>query len=305
MRKQDRECVRRDVGRGLFYIVDAEEMRVVDPGEADLLAFARDRLGFVQQHSYPHVFERRNHADRVMIAEDAVNRPFEAGAHPGDAFQRGLESAISLAPIIAGQNANVIFEPADKRDETVHRRPAHVGVQIAQMKDGEALERLRQPGRGDGVAAQLDAPRVPAGARVKPGEPKRAANEGRGQNPVFEMEEIQPLAERLRLMIRLDADPLAGVHFTQTTLEPRHDVAFLQDPSFVPAPPIGRARFTACFGPDRKILLADACPSCGEGASAPRFRPPELATDHRTRVAILAAATHFGRAVFCAPGALP
>ncbi len=167
MREQNRECVGRNIGRGLLDIVDAEEMRVVDPGKMDLLAVADDRLRFVQQHLYAHVLQFWNHADRVVIAEHAIDRPLRGGRARGRPRRARPRTAQSLAAVVAGQHANVVFEPAKEFDEAIHRRSAHVGMEIAEMKDRESVEGLRQSRRRDRIAAQFDPAGVPAGRADK------------------------------------------------------------------------------------------------------------------------------------------
>ena len=47
-------------------------MGVVYSGDIDALAAALDHFEFVHEHANAHVLQRRNHSDRVVIAEHAV-----------------------------------------------------------------------------------------------------------------------------------------------------------------------------------------------------------------------------------------
>jgi hypothetical protein len=53
---------------------------IVDTCQIDGFAGARDRHAFIEQHPDSHVLKTRNHADRVVIAKDAVDRSPQAGA---------------------------------------------------------------------------------------------------------------------------------------------------------------------------------------------------------------------------------
>ena len=73
MRQQNRESIARNWRGGFADVVGAIEMRVIDAGEIDRLVAARDRLALVEQHADPHRLHRGRHADRVVIAENAVH----------------------------------------------------------------------------------------------------------------------------------------------------------------------------------------------------------------------------------------
>ena len=78
----------RDALRGLLDIVHAVEMRVVDAGKMNGRAAALDPLLLIEQHLDAHLLERWHHADRVVIAEHAIDGTVEVFAQPPDAGDR-------------------------------------------------------------------------------------------------------------------------------------------------------------------------------------------------------------------------
>ena len=92
MRKQDGKFVVRNIGRGILNIVGPVVMGVINAGQVDTLTVTDDHLGFVQQHPYSHFFQSRDHADRVVIAQHAINgflRWERTSAKPSRAASKG------------------------------------------------------------------------------------------------------------------------------------------------------------------------------------------------------------------------
>jgi hypothetical protein len=50
-------------------------MRIVYPGKVDLLTAALNGVAFVKQHADAHSLQVRHDADRVVIAQNAIDRP--------------------------------------------------------------------------------------------------------------------------------------------------------------------------------------------------------------------------------------
>ena len=60
---------------GLFDVIHAIKMGVVNAGQIDRCTPTLDRLTFIQQHANSHRFEIGNHANSIVIAEHSVDRP--------------------------------------------------------------------------------------------------------------------------------------------------------------------------------------------------------------------------------------
>src|SRR5450755_1012715 len=73
MRKENRKSFVRNVRGGLFDVVDLVEMCVVDTGQIDLVAIARNGLALIEQHPNSHLFETGNHTNRVVIAQHSID----------------------------------------------------------------------------------------------------------------------------------------------------------------------------------------------------------------------------------------
>src|SRR5579883_4817 len=144
--KKNGEVLVRNRVRGFLDIVHSVKMRVVDPRQMNLLAAAFDGGAFVEQHSYPHAFKARDHPDRVVVAQDAINRPFQGRPQPRHSGKARFESAESLPPVVAGEDAKVIFEGWQKTEKPAHRGIIHIDMQITEMQDTEAIEAGRNTG---------------------------------------------------------------------------------------------------------------------------------------------------------------
>ena len=49
--------------------------------------------GLIEQHLYSHLFQSRNHTDRIVIAQNAIQRPLKMGTNQGDAFECRVKGA--------------------------------------------------------------------------------------------------------------------------------------------------------------------------------------------------------------------
>src|ERR1035437_6741205 len=140
MRQEDGEFPIRYLRSGLFDIVDPKVVRVIYSSQINPLIAARDRLALIEQHPYSHGFQPRNHLDRVMIAEHAINWSIEMGSHSCDAVQGCRERSKSFAPKVAGQNTQVVTQTISELHEVSHRALIHVHMHVADVKYGEAIE---------------------------------------------------------------------------------------------------------------------------------------------------------------------
>ena len=62
------------------------------------------------------------------------------------------------------------MEGGEEFDETLHGTGVHVGVQVGEVEDGEAVEERWEAGQEDMVMADLDAGGVVVAAPVEAGE---------------------------------------------------------------------------------------------------------------------------------------
>ena len=74
VRQQDRKRGRRDLCRRFLDVLRSKEVRIINAGQMDKLIPAGESLAFIEQHSDAEPFEPRHHADRIVVAEDTVDR---------------------------------------------------------------------------------------------------------------------------------------------------------------------------------------------------------------------------------------
>src|SRR3954453_15116187 len=79
MREQNRKDMIGDIGSGPLDVINSIIMGVVDPGKIDVLLLLLNRRTFIEQHFYSHAFQTGNHADRIMITQNSVDRTFYSG----------------------------------------------------------------------------------------------------------------------------------------------------------------------------------------------------------------------------------
>src|ERR1700730_7422473 len=108
MGQENRECAPRDFGCGLFDVVHPEEMRVVDPRQINTLVAARDPRALVEQHPDPDVLEPRHHANRIVIAEDAVDRSFDVRTYLRQPLESTIEWTSGCSAIVSSQDADIV-----------------------------------------------------------------------------------------------------------------------------------------------------------------------------------------------------
>ena len=156
VRQEDRELVVRNPFGGLLDVVHAIEVGVVDASEVKSGAPALDRLPLVEQHPDAHLFQCRHHANRVVIAEHAVDRSFEFLAKARDAGERIGVRPERLRPIIAGKHADIVIGAARELGHARHCRFAQLHMKVADVQDGEAVKSRGQVFGDDAVVPQFD-----------------------------------------------------------------------------------------------------------------------------------------------------
>ena len=135
VRQQDRKPVIGQLRNRLLDVVDPVIVRVVDADDMDALVAAHQGLGFIEQHANPHLLQPGDHADRVVVAEHAEDRPLDLRADPRQSFEGGVERPERLAAIVAGQHAEIVSQPRQQLGQTAHRPFVHIDVQIADLQD--------------------------------------------------------------------------------------------------------------------------------------------------------------------------
>src|SRR5580704_4797459 len=141
MRKQNRDPFQWNGGGSLLDIVSAVVVGIVNPSQIDLLITADNRFGFIEQHSNPHCFNFRDHPDRVVIAENRVNRYLEVVAHACQAIKSNLEGAECLAAEVACYDTDVIFKTWEDLYQTLHGSRIHVRVHVGDVQYREPVKR--------------------------------------------------------------------------------------------------------------------------------------------------------------------
>jgi len=134
MRQQDRKFAAGKARRGLFDVVGAVVVSIVDPDQMDVLVTAFEGFGLVEQHADAHLLERGDHADRVVVAQHAVNRPSDMLAHPCHTRDGRVVRPEGFPAIVAGQHAKIIGQVRQQLDQPPDRAFAYVDVQVADME---------------------------------------------------------------------------------------------------------------------------------------------------------------------------
>ena len=78
----------------------------------------------------------------VSITQNTIYRFVQSLAQPRHPGKTLIERSKIFSPIVASEDAKLIFKTWQEIQEAVHRLLAHIGMQIAQMKDLEAIEGL-------------------------------------------------------------------------------------------------------------------------------------------------------------------
>ncbi len=228
--QKNREVFVRNCVRGFLDIVHSVKVGIVDPRQMNPLPAAFDDNAFVEQHSYPHRLQVGDHADRIVIAQNAVHRSFQSLAQPRHPGKGLIERSKSLPPIVAGEDAKLVFQARQEVQEAGHRLLAHIRMQIAQMQDPEAIEGLWKTVRDNFVPPQPKLGGVPPSLPVKSRQPKDSLDESVGKEQILDMEEVQALPKDLRLMIHFDPEALTGMQTAEALLQLLLDIVRIEEP---------------------------------------------------------------------------
>lgn len=221
--EQDGDGTGRDGVGGLVDVVCAVVVGVVDSGEVDLLLVAGEGDGLIHEHADVHVFDGGEHADGVVVAEDGVDGGVDLGAELAEGFEGGIEGAEGLAAVVAGEDAEIVLEAGQHEGEAAHGFRVKVGVEIGDVKDGEAVERGREMREDDGIGEDADFLGVSEAEGVEACEFEGGFEESVGRVPVFGVEEAAAVAED-RFVVVLDAEALACVDGAEALLELGEDL---------------------------------------------------------------------------------
>src|SRR4051794_12009573 len=101
-------------------------------------------------------------------------------------------------------------------------------MQVAELQDGEAVEGGRQPRGDDGIAAHLDPAHVAPCAAVETCDPQTQPDHRVRRIPPLDLEEVEPRAEAVRLVILLYAQSLPGMGWAQPLLQPGDNIVVAQ-----------------------------------------------------------------------------
>ena len=93
----------------------------------------------------------------------------------GYSFRNG--QARSGATVVAGQNTNVVIQIRHQLDDSRQGPFVRVYVQVAEMKDFEALECRGQPRTDDGIASELYVLRIFSTSPVQAQQLQRGGDE--------------------------------------------------------------------------------------------------------------------------------
>src|SRR3954447_13194290 len=116
MGQQNGKLVRRSLFSHLLDVVDTKEVSVVDPSQVNAISASGDGQALVQQHPDAEIFEPRHYTDCVVVAEHAVDRRLQTRPNPRQAIEGRSKRSPCLAPIVTGQDAQIVIQRLSKLD---------------------------------------------------------------------------------------------------------------------------------------------------------------------------------------------
>jgi hypothetical protein len=228
MRKQNGKLIMRDSGRCILDIVSPVVMSIVDASEMKTLTVKSDRLRFVKQHPYTHLFQSRDHTDRIVIPQHAIYRLPETGANQGHTIERCVKGAKGLPPVVARENADVIPDLGEHLSQSPYGARIQVCVQVADVKDRKSVKCGGNVFPLDVVVTHLDPFYILIPSPIQTGQLENSAKTPLQRIPVLRVKKVEALAEDLGLMIAFDSQPLPRMHPPEAFFEPRTDVLLRQ-----------------------------------------------------------------------------
>src|SRR6478672_13501356 len=100
VRDQNRKLFVGYRGSRLLDVVHSVEMGIVDAAEMEALAAALNNVALVEQHPYPHRLQPRHHANRVVIAEHAIDWALDACTYARHSSERSVVWTVGSAPVV-------------------------------------------------------------------------------------------------------------------------------------------------------------------------------------------------------------
>ena len=205
---------------GLFNIISTVVVRIIDACKIDRLTLASQRHLLVQQHANAHRLHRRDHTDRVVIAQHTVYLTLKMGTHLLQTTQGGLIGAIGLRLEVAGQYTQVIIHMANGLNQYMWKVIRHIEVQIGKLQYREGFKSRRQPLQRDVIVADPDLAGIAPCPAMQQYQPQAVANNGTQRVPVFDMEEISALTEYPALEVTLYSKALLEMNPAYSLLQP-------------------------------------------------------------------------------------
>lgn len=145
-----------DVLGGLVKVIHLKEVRIVDAGQVDEGAAALQDRRFVEQHADAQRLDVGHHADGIVVAQNGMDRAAQMRPHLSQRLDGGLMGTMGFGPEVAGYDAGVVAHLFQALDQCGGVATVHVQVQVAEMKQGEVVQGVRQLGNDNFVVADLD-----------------------------------------------------------------------------------------------------------------------------------------------------
>lgn len=170
-------------------------------------------------HPDAHVLQRGEHANRIVIAEDAVEGTLQRGAQASHAVDGGVVRPPGLRSVVASQKTDVVGKVRNEPRYFRHGLSAVLHMEVADLKHGEAVEGFRHVRRSDDIVSENDLGGVAPPAPIEPAGHQDRANDRVANRQILDVEEVDALPEDLRLVIALDAKALARMTAPEALLE--------------------------------------------------------------------------------------
>ena len=126
---------------------------------------------------------------------------------------------MGASAIVSCQHAEIVLEAMREFSGPLHGGAAQVRMQVAQMQDGEAVEGAWQIFETHNVAPYLHLARVGTTSPIGPCHAQCYLDHCLHQRQILEVQEAEPLAESLRLVLALHAETELCVHRPESGFE--------------------------------------------------------------------------------------
>jgi hypothetical protein len=125
---------------GALVIIETIEMRIVDAGEIELVAPALNLDMLIDQKSVSHGLHCRDHAERVVIAQNGVDSGADVRAQPFHAVKRRVMGSKGSGAVITGQDAEVVIKRPHRLEKHAREVGCHIDVEVGELQYGEAVK---------------------------------------------------------------------------------------------------------------------------------------------------------------------